>query len=100
MPKVSGWYRTTKIAEDCNSETHCKNCKSNGDCDSCHTIDGRWISEVCEYASTCDGPCMELTMHERMHMDPETQLGYCDECLEKLPRRIRARIIAYEKSFE
>lgn len=47
------------------------------ECDDC--IDGRWLGAICDYASTCDG-CGELTHHDYMHMDPETQLGYCDEC--------------------
>ena len=98
MPKVSGWFRKTKLGEECTWETHCKNCRPNGDCDSCDTIDGRYMPAVNDYASTCDGPCMELTMHERMHMDPVTQLGYCDKCFETLPRRIKARIMKYESS--
>ena len=42
-------------------------------------IDGRFVDVVNEYASTCDG-CGELTMHESMAMDNETQLGYCKDC--------------------
>ncbi len=42
-------------------------------------VNGRWLSAVCEYASTCDG-CGDLTMHEEMTMDDETQLGYCHDC--------------------
>ena len=42
-------------------------------------VEGRWIGAVCEYASTCDD-CGELTMHESMWMDEETQLGYCEKC--------------------
>ena len=44
------------------------------DCIVC--VDGRWIDVVSVYASTCDG-CGELTSHEEMLMDEETQLGYC-----------------------
>jgi hypothetical protein len=49
------------------------------ECDDC--VDGRFIGAVCEYASTCDG-CGDLTMHEEMHMDEETQLGYCEKCMD------------------
>jgi len=47
------------------------------ECDDC--VDGRYIGAVSEYASTCDG-CGELTSHEEMTMDEETQLGYCEKC--------------------
>lgn len=47
------------------------------ECDDC--VDGRFIGAVCEYASTCDG-CGELTSHDLMTMDEETQLGYCEKC--------------------
>ena len=47
-------------------------------CDDC--IDGRFTDEVNIYASTCDG-CGELTSHEEMRMDKETQLGYCEICV-------------------
>lgn len=43
-------------------------------------IDGRWIDAVAEYASSCDG-CCELTSHEEMEMDNDTQLGFCKECM-------------------
>jgi len=42
-------------------------------------ICGRYMEAVNEYASTCDG-CYELTMHDMMTMDKETQLRYCEEC--------------------
>ena len=42
-------------------------------------ICGRYMEVVNQYASTCDG-CSELTMHENMTMDEETQLGYCETC--------------------
>lgn len=47
------------------------------ECDDC--IDGRFIEAVSEYASTCDG-CGELTHHNLLTMDEETQLGYCYPC--------------------
>ena len=47
-------------------------------------VDGRYIGAVCEYASTCDW-CGKLAMHEAMTMDPDTQLGYCEECMETVP---------------
>lgn len=47
------------------------------ECDDC--VDGRFIGDVSEYASTCDG-CGELTSHNSMIMDEETQLGYCERC--------------------
>ncbi len=45
-------------------------------------VDGRFIQEVSEYASTCDG-CSELTMHDKMEIDEETQLGYCEVRVDK-----------------
>ena len=51
----------------------------------CHDdeeICGRYMEVVNCYASTCDG-CSELTMHELMTMDEETQLGYCEKCMKK-----------------
>jgi len=56
-----------------NPEKHCQTC----DDDSCQ--DGRTLEVVNQYASTCDG-CGELTHHELMEMDEETQLGYCPKC--------------------
>lgn len=49
-------------------------------------IDGRFIDRVNEYASTCDG-CQEMSMHENMVMDKNTELGYCLKCVKegKLP---------------
>lgn len=55
-------------------------------------VDGRWIGAVCEYASTCDGSCAELTSHSDLHMDDLTQLGYCDSCLPLMPKDIQERI--------
>lgn len=34
------------------------------------------------YASTCDG-CSELTMHDFLTMDMDTQLGYCPDCIDE-----------------
>jgi hypothetical protein len=48
----------------------------------CDSVDGRWIEAVAEYASTCDG-CGELCHHDLMEMDEETQLGYCQMCIER-----------------
>jgi hypothetical protein len=48
------------------------------DCDEC--VDGRDTEVVSDYASTCDG-CGELTLHEEMKMNEETQLGYCEKCV-------------------
>jgi hypothetical protein len=90
--EISDWYKETKLGDGCGFDTHCENCDPNGDCDNCFTIDGRNVEAVCGYASTCDG-CGELTSHEQMQMDPETQLGYCEECVPKLPAEIRNRLL-------
>ncbi len=63
--------------------TACVNCGEEGCDDSCLFVEGRDMQAVCEYASTCDG-CFELTLHEEMAMDPETQLGYCEDCQKKM----------------
>lgn len=73
------WYRHAKLGTECNAQTRCKDCMRDGSCDSCDTVDGRWIEAVNQYASTCDG-CMVLTMHVDMKMDEKTQLGYCKRC--------------------
>ena len=57
-------------------------------------VDGRWIEAVAEYASTCDGPCAELTMHTELRMDPITQLGYCYSCVSLLDVEVRDRLEA------
>lgn len=88
----SEWYKQAKPGEWCNHDTRCPEAEPNGNCDRCDTIDGRFIGAVNEYASTCDGPCAELTMHESLAMDPVTQLGYCEECIPKLPLEIQARL--------
>ena len=51
MPKISGWFKKTRLGKECHSETHCKACKPNGDCDTCWTIDGRYMPEVNNYAA-------------------------------------------------
>ena len=89
--KASGWFRGTRLGDMCTSETHCKSCKSDGDCDQCWTIDGRDMEVVSDYASTCDW-CGELKLHENQEMDPQTQLGYCSDCLPKIPPDVRKRI--------
>jgi hypothetical protein len=51
------------------------------------------MEAVNEYASTCDY-CGELTSHTLMRMDPETQLGYCHDCVDsnELSPEIRERL--------
>jgi hypothetical protein len=79
----SEWYLETTLGDVCCYDTHCKDCKPNGDCEQCDTIDGRFMEAVNEYASTCD-VCGELTSHEQFaYVDPDTQLGCCDECFQK-----------------
>ena len=58
-------------------QARCPQCGETEDCDDC--VDFRYMPAVNDYASTCDG-CAELTMHELMWMDEETQLGYCEKC--------------------
>src|SRR5690349_16948001 len=87
---MSDWFQSAKLGDECTYETRCAACEPNGNCDKCDTIDGRFMEAVNEYASTCDW-CSELTMHESMVMDSETQLGYCEECVPKLPDEIRNR---------
>ncbi len=88
---TSEWYLRTRLGDECCSNTHCAQCKSNGDCDSCGTIDGRFMEAVNEYASTCD-QCGEPTHHHHLTMEPLTQLGYCDDCIPKLSDDIRGRL--------
>jgi len=52
------------------------------ECPDDNAVYGRTMEVVAQYASTCDG-CGDLTMHEMMEMDEETQLGYCEECIRK-----------------
>jgi len=50
-------------------------------------LDGdRDIEAVSEYASTCDG-CGDLTMHENLLMDENTQLAYCSDCAKKIKKK-------------
>lgn len=90
---TSEWYRNTVLGDGCDYETHCPACSPNGDCNKCDTIGGRWMEAVNEYASTCDG-CGQLTAHERLTMDPETQLGYCSSCVPNQSEEIRCRLKA------
>jgi hypothetical protein len=90
--KADTWYEETTLGDECNDETHCANCEPNGNCENCETIDGRVMEVVNEHASTCDGPCHELTSHELLSMDPVTQLGYCSDCIPLLPEKIRKRL--------
>jgi len=97
MEEISIWYEKAKLDTspdaECSLETRCPNAEPNGNCDVCGTIDGRWMEAVSEYASTCDG-CAELTHHSHLTMDPETQLGYCDNCIPKQAPDIRKRLNA------
>lgn len=68
--------------ETCSKNMHCSECKPDGDCDRCETIDGIVMEVVNNYASTCDH-CHDLTMHVDMKMDPVTQFGYCPKCVKK-----------------
>ena len=79
-PESSFWFDNAQLGDSCGYQTRCEECEPNGNCERCESIDGRWIEVVCEYASTCDG-CGELTMHELMKMDMDTELGYCDLCV-------------------
>jgi hypothetical protein len=99
MPKEkrSQWFEETKLGGGCDWETHCKDCDPSGNCDICGTIDGRFMEVVNEYASTCDGDCMEIHSHELLAMDTVTQLGYCEDCIPKLPVEIQKRL---ERKFE
>jgi hypothetical protein len=87
----SWWFRQARLQNFCSHDTRCERCEPSGNCDSCDTIDGRFIGAVSDYASTCDG-CGELTMHEALAMDPETQLGYCEKCVPGLRPEIRNRL--------
>lgn len=85
------WFEATVLGEHCDPETHCIQCDPSGSCDSCNTVEGRWMEAVNEYASTCDD-CGDLTHHELMVMDPVTQLGYCARCIPGLPPEIKERL--------
>ena len=90
---VSLWYREALPGEFCDVGTRCPDAQPDGSCDSCDTVNGRWVSAVSDYASTCDGPCGDLTMHEDLVMDPVTQLGYCANCIQHLPLGVLERIL-------
>ena len=96
--EVSIWYEKAKLDPSrnaqCTYNTRCSHAEPNGNCDNCDTIDGRWMGAVCEYASTCDGGCMELTHRYHLTMDPYTQLGYCDDCIPKQKADLRKRLEA------
>jgi hypothetical protein len=47
------------------------------DCDLC--VDGRWIQETSEYASTCDG-CADQTHCDCRVWDPRSRLFFCEAC--------------------
>lgn len=98
MSKVSAWFKEVRLDSGpfagCTDNTRCPRATRNGDCEDCFTIDGRQMERVNEYASTCDGGCMELTMHKSMVMDPYTQLGYCQECIPKQTKEVRERLEA------
>ena len=76
------WFERAEPRNECSIDTRCEYAESNGNCDSCRTMDGRWMEEVNSYASTCDA-CGEQTMHSEMEMNEENQLGTCQECLAK-----------------
>lgn len=86
------WFEEVKPGKECDHDTRCPAATPDGNCDQCETIDGRYMSEVNEYASTCDGPCADLTSHVELTMDPETQLGYCADCIPTLPAHIQERL--------
>ena len=88
----SSWYEQSILGDGCGVNTHCEYCEPNGDCDICGTMDGRDMECVNEYASTCDGPCAELTHHDYLTMDTKTQLGYCEDCIPGLSQEIKDRL--------
>lgn len=88
----SVWFKNTELGSECFQETHCSDCNPNGVCDTCDTIDGRYTESLSDYASTCD-ECGNLTPHESMVVDPETQLGYCERCFNsRIPQNVIDRI--------
>ncbi len=78
--QTASWYDSATLGEWCGSDTHCIRCRTNGDCDSCDTIDGRHMDAVAEHAQTCDS-CADLTKNESLTMHPTTHLLYCERCL-------------------
>ena len=93
---VSDWYVNARLGERCGLDTRCPSAEPSGGCHNCNTVDGRFMDVVNEYASTCDGQCAEQFSHDDLHMDPETQLGYCAACLLKMPPEVQARVAQYE----
>ena len=93
--KVSPWFKEAQLGDQCTHDTKCSRAEPNGNCDPCGTIDGRYMEAVNDYASTCDGPCMDLTSHELLFMDPETQAGYCEGCLPKMSQEVQDRVRKY-----
>lgn len=81
--------RNKDYCPDCGSEIE------DGECQCDDVCEGRWIPEVCNYASTCDW-CGELTHHDLQTMDLRTQLGYCPLCV-TIPE-VAARIKAGERA--
>lgn len=113
LEEVSKWYKNTTLGSKCTKETHCVDCDLDGLCEPCDTVEGVYAgsntlaglggspvgaSGVFAHASTCDGPCMELTSNQLLNMDPQTQLAYCDGCLEDVNPEIRKRIEEFEKA--
>ena len=94
---ASLWYKQAKPGHLCGDKTRCPNAKKDGTCNSCNTVDGRFMNVVNEYASTCDGECGEQHSHDHLTMDPVTQLGYCDKCIPLLPKEVRDRLEREEK---
>lgn len=75
------WYEESTLGDECCGDMRCPDCRPDGWCDSCDTIDGRWCDAVFCYASTCDW-CGELTSHPHEATNPRTQLGYCWRCVD------------------
>lgn len=76
------WFETAEPGSYCAPDMRCKDAETNGNCDICETVDGRYVEAVNEYASTCD-VCGNLAMHEAMTMNKENQLGTCEKCTSK-----------------
>lgn len=112
MKELSEYYKNTSLGEICTPQTYCIDCDVDGLCDPCDTVEGVYAgsntlaglgcapvgtSGVFAHSGTCDGPCMELVSYQLQHMDPHTQLGYCDECMELIDPEIRERIEKFEE---
>jgi hypothetical protein len=113
MEEMSDWYKNAVLDDECTPTTHCVDCDIDGICDPCDTVNGIYSGSntiaalgdapvgatgVFGHSSTCDGPCMELTANQMLHMDPQTQLGYCIPCKDsdEFDPEIRARIEKFE----